>query len=289
MNNQIVSQTVTFNNQELITFEQNGVQYTAMKPICENIGIDWESQRQRIKRDDILSKVACMIKATGLDGKIYEMLSLPIQFLNGWLFGVDSKRVKTDEAKKNLMAYKLECYQVLHDYWHKGEAVNPRFEKITNTQAYKLKTAVEKRCKNNKEHYQTVWTALKHRFEVPKYTDILVKDFDNAMNLVWTIALPPVVEKPQPQTPTDKELYEILHAAISSHHQLHRMTKSLAVTLHVRDTIDYQLRGLREQIIKVVKFADNQNLQNRFGQPLVSHQAKLNAWDGASWSIAVTA
>ena len=289
MNNQIVSQTVTFNNQELITFEQNGVQYTAMKPICENIGIDWESQRQRIKRDDILSKVACMIKATGLDGKIYEMLSLPIQFLNGWLFGVDSKRVKTDEAKKNLMAYKLECYQVLHDYWHKGEAVNPRFEKITNTQAYKLKTAVEKRCKNNKEHYQTVWTALKHRFEVPKYTDILVKDFDNAMNLVWTIALPPVVERPQPQTPTDKELYEILHAAVSSHHKLHRMTRSLATTLHVRDTIDYQLRDLREQIIKVVKFADNQNLQNRFGQPLVSHQAKLNAWDGASWSIAVTA
>ena len=92
-----------------------------------------------------------------------------------------------------------------------------------------------------------------------------------------------------PQQPTNKELYEILHAAVSSHHQLYRMTRNLANTLHVRDTIDYQLRDLREQIIKVVKFADNQNLQNRFGQPLVSHQAKLNAWDGASWSIAVTA
>lgn len=287
MNNQIVSQTVTFNNQELITFEQNGVQYTAMKPICENIGIDWESQRQRIKRDDILSKVACMIKATGLDGKIYEMLSLPIQFLNGWLFGVDSKRVKTDEAKKNLMAYKLECYQVLHDYWHKGEAVNPRFEKITNTQAYKLKTAVEKRCKNNKEHYQTVWTALKHRFEVPKYTDILVKDFDNAMNLVWTIALPPVVEKPQPQTPTDKELYEILFGAVSSHHQLYRMTRNLANTLHVRDTIDYQLKDLKEQIVKAIKFAENQNLHNLLGKPLVDHNAQIHAWHGASWSIAL--
>lgn len=162
-------------------------------------------------------------------------------------------------------------------------------EKISDTQAYKLKTAVEKRCKNNKEHYQTVWTALKHRFELPKYTDILVKDFDNAMNLVWTIYLPPVAEKSQPQTPTDKELYEILHAAISSHHQLHRMTKSLAVTLHVRDTIDYQLRGLREDIIRAVKFANNQNLYNKLGLPLVSHDARLNAWDGASWSIAVPA
>lgn len=189
MNSQIVPQTVTFNNQELITFEQNGIQYTAMKPICENIGIDWRSQRQRILRDDVLSQAVVMI-TTPSKGGLQEMLSLPIKMLNGWLFGVDSKRVKTDKAKEYLLKYKLECFEALYNYWHKGEAVNPRFEKITDKQAYQLKTAVEKRCKNNKEHYQTVWTALKHRFEVPKYTDILVKDFDNAMNLVWTVALP---------------------------------------------------------------------------------------------------
>nr|WP_309576806.1 phage antirepressor N-terminal domain-containing protein [Moraxella osloensis] len=145
-------QTIVFNNQILTTFEKDGVRYVAIKPICENIGIDWESQRQRIKRDDILSKVACMIKATGLDGKIYEMLSLPIQFLNGWLFGVDSKRVKTDEAKKNLMAYKLECYQVLHDYWQSGIAVNKRMsqnfenlsiEDLLNASVEQGKTATE--------------------------------------------------------------------------------------------------------------------------------------------------
>jgi prophage antirepressor-like protein len=83
-------------------------------------------------------------------------------------------------------------------------------EKITDKQAYQLKTAVEKRCKNNKEHYQTVWTALKHRFEVPKYTDILVKDFDNAMNLVWTIALPPVLEQSQPDYSQNNALWKTI-------------------------------------------------------------------------------
>ena len=61
-------QTIVFNNQKLITFEKDGIQYTAIKPICENIGIDWESQRQRIMRDDVLNSTACMIKVVAEDG-----------------------------------------------------------------------------------------------------------------------------------------------------------------------------------------------------------------------------
>ncbi|WP_308219536.1 phage antirepressor N-terminal domain-containing protein [Aggregatibacter actinomycetemcomitans] len=48
-------QTLQFHHQSLITFEQNGTHYTAMKPICENIGLAWEPQLARIKRDDVLS------------------------------------------------------------------------------------------------------------------------------------------------------------------------------------------------------------------------------------------
>ena len=65
---QVKSQTIVFNNQKLITFEKDGIQYTAIKPICENIGIDWESQRQRIMRDDVLNSTACMIKVVAEDG-----------------------------------------------------------------------------------------------------------------------------------------------------------------------------------------------------------------------------
>ena len=36
MANQISTQTISFNNQSLITVEQNGNHYVAMKPICEN-------------------------------------------------------------------------------------------------------------------------------------------------------------------------------------------------------------------------------------------------------------
>lgn len=114
-------QTIQFYNQQIITVKQDDVVYTAMKPICDNIGLQWEAQRQRISRDEVLDSVACMIKATGNDGKNYEMLCLPIDYLNGWLFGVDVKRVKP-EIKDKLIQYKKECYQVLSDYWRKGTA-----------------------------------------------------------------------------------------------------------------------------------------------------------------------
>lgn len=55
MANQISTQTISFNHQSLVTFKQNGTHYTAMKPICENIGLDWKSQYSRMKRDDVLN------------------------------------------------------------------------------------------------------------------------------------------------------------------------------------------------------------------------------------------
>lgn len=96
MSNQTQLQTVQFHNQSLVTFEQNGIHYTAMKPICENIGLQWESQFNRIKRDEILSSTVVMINIVAEDRKNREMLCLPIQYLNGWLFGIDVKRVKPE-------------------------------------------------------------------------------------------------------------------------------------------------------------------------------------------------
>ncbi|MDO9914507.1 phage antirepressor N-terminal domain-containing protein, partial [Glaesserella parasuis] len=121
MSNQISTQTISFNNQALITFEQNGTRYTAMKPICENIGLAWEPQLLRMKRDDILSSTMIITIIVAEDGKNREMVCLPIEYLNGWLFGIDIKRCKP-EIRETLIKYKKECYQALHDYWFNGKA-----------------------------------------------------------------------------------------------------------------------------------------------------------------------
>ena len=112
--------TVPFHQQRLFVVEKNGRRWVAMKPICEAIGIDWDSQRKRIKRDPILSSVAVMMTATGADGKQYEMLFLDLDYLNGWLFGIDANRVMP-ELRERVIEYQRECYKVLAGYFHAKE------------------------------------------------------------------------------------------------------------------------------------------------------------------------
>lgn len=123
-------QTIQFNRQSLVTFEQNGTHYTAMKPICENIGLCWDGQRQRIQRDEVLSEGAVIITVPS-NGGDQQMICLPIEYINGWLFGIDIKRCKP-EIRETLIMYKKECYQALYNYWNKPQQLAlPEPQKFT--------------------------------------------------------------------------------------------------------------------------------------------------------------
>ena len=123
-------QTIQFNRQSLVTFEQNGTHYTAMKPICENIGLCWDGQRQRIQRDEVLSEGAVIITVPS-NGGDQQMICLPIEYINGWLFGIDIKRCKP-EIRETLIMYKKECYQALYNYWNKPQQLaRPEPQKFT--------------------------------------------------------------------------------------------------------------------------------------------------------------
>lgn len=126
---------VEFYGQSLITARSDeGVEYVAMKSLCENLGLDWRGQYQRIMRDDVLSQGVCMIHTqavkTGFGGD-QKMVFLPTEFLNGWLFGVDTSRLKDEAIRQKIIVYKKECFKVLHNYWsNKSNSVEARLEKL---------------------------------------------------------------------------------------------------------------------------------------------------------------
>lgn len=182
MSNQISTQTISFNNQSLVTFEQDDVHYTAMKPICDNIGLEWGSQYNRIKRDDVLNSVIFIMKMTGNDGKDYQMICLPIEYLNGWLFGIDVNRCKP-EIRETLIKYKKECYQALHDYWFKGKAertINPE-------QQQAIQEAVVKAHYRTGMSYAEIYRQLKSLFKVGKYDQLKPSHFENAISFLATL------------------------------------------------------------------------------------------------------
>ena len=86
-----------------------------IKPLCEAIGIDIDSQRQKLRKDPILSSFVFLTKATGTDGKIYNMLCLPLKYMFGWIFSINPERVN-EKSRESVIKYKKECYDVLYEY-----------------------------------------------------------------------------------------------------------------------------------------------------------------------------
>ena len=117
--------TINFNGQSLTVITgDNGEQLVAMKPICEAIGLSWQGQNDRIKRDEVLNNGIRVIRIPSKGGT-QETMCLPLKFINGWLFGIDIARCR-EEIRPRLTEYKRECYDALAAYWMTGTAQNPR-------------------------------------------------------------------------------------------------------------------------------------------------------------------
>jgi P22_AR N-terminal domain len=105
-------QTIPFHGLSLSAVLVNGAPFVAIRPICEALGINEAGQRQRIRRDPELKATACVMHSVAEDGKARQMLCLPLDRLNGWLFGVDVARVR-EELRERLGWYRRECFEVL--------------------------------------------------------------------------------------------------------------------------------------------------------------------------------
>lgn len=116
------TELIQFQGHDVVTIARDDGQiYVALKPIVEAIGLDWVSQYKRVQRDLVLSSTMVMMTMVAEDGKLREMLCLPLDMLNGWLFGVDANRVKP-ELRAIVIAYQRECYRVL-DAHFRGKAL----------------------------------------------------------------------------------------------------------------------------------------------------------------------
>lgn len=74
---------------------------------------------------------------------------------------------------------------------------NPKY--ITPQQGWLIQAAVQKRVHRDGVDFQTVYQALKAHFQIPKYTFLLEKDFDEALRFIDSCELRTPVKKAPPQ------------------------------------------------------------------------------------------
>lgn len=86
--------------------------YIPLRPIVEYLGLNWSGQFQRVKGDEVLADVIRSVWVTQTEAGGRMVLCLPLDYLSGWLFGIEARRVKP-ELKEKIIRYRRECYRVL--------------------------------------------------------------------------------------------------------------------------------------------------------------------------------
>lgn len=109
--------TVNFRGDELYGFENDDGIFVALKPIVESMAMDWNGQYQRVKRDPILSEGMCVMHIPFGRGGAQEAVCLKLELVNGWLFTIDTSRIKDAGVREKVIVYQRECYQVLEKHF----------------------------------------------------------------------------------------------------------------------------------------------------------------------------
>ncbi len=116
-------------NSDIIFYavEESGEPFVPMRPICENIGLDWKVQHRKLMANETRW---CVVMMTTHDasGRLQEMVCLPQRRLFGWLMSIHPSKVKP-ELRDKLTAYQQECDEVL--FHHFVGSLQERDELIT--------------------------------------------------------------------------------------------------------------------------------------------------------------
>lgn len=108
---------IRVNNVEIVSTNEGLI---PIRPICEALGVDYKSQYQKVKESKELESVVVLSTTTGADGKKYEMVCLPVEYIYGWVFSINPGNVKP-EVREQVIRYKMECYHALYLYFHRPQ------------------------------------------------------------------------------------------------------------------------------------------------------------------------
>ena len=108
--------TANFQGAEILGVELDGEVYIVLKPLVEAIGLAWNGQLERIKRDPVLREGMRMVRIPSLRGGNQDTVTLRLDRLHGWLFTINSGHTRP-EIQERVQAFQRECHDVLHRHF----------------------------------------------------------------------------------------------------------------------------------------------------------------------------
>lgn len=235
MTNQISTQTLSFYGSDLITLKVEDVIYTAVRPLVEAIGLDWASQSVKLNKNKVKFN-CCDIATVGADGKIRQMLCMPLKKLNGWLFSINPEKVRADLREK-VIQYQEECFEALYNYWHFGKAER----KTTVDERTGLRNAVNMLVGKKALMYNEAYNLVHQRFNVESIEDLTAEQLPQAVEYIHKIYLEGELIIDEPKTNNGIQISADVFEAIMKHT---RLAKRLAEQVEPFHRQLHQMLGL---------------------------------------------
>lgn len=113
---------IPFHGQTILAQRQaDGEVLVALKPICINLGIQYEAQYHRLQRTEWATM--SIMDTVGADGKNRTMVAVDRQTFTMWLATIDTARIKNPQARTLIVSYQKEAAQALDAYFNEGGAI----------------------------------------------------------------------------------------------------------------------------------------------------------------------
>ena len=176
---------VSFHGDTIFCIEHHCEPYVPMRPIVENLGMDWSAQAAKIRTNHNRWGVAVittpsaatvgMIATVAKDGKEREMLCLPLRKLAAWLASINPKKVR-QELRAKIELYQAESDDALWNYWMNGHAERKTYAEVnTKSQQDILQTIIDalvaKASESGKPRrilYAQIWNSFRRYFGLGK-------------------------------------------------------------------------------------------------------------------------
>ncbi len=96
--------------------DENGDVWVALRPIVNALGLDWGTQRKKLKN---LKEKGIALKATPLkdvNGKTQEMLTINLYDLPVYLYSININKVRP-ELREKIKKFQIETTHAIREYW----------------------------------------------------------------------------------------------------------------------------------------------------------------------------
>ncbi len=103
-------------NGALIQVSNDELMLVPIKPICEALGVTYESQAAKLREHPTFSSTMSLIDMVGADGKIRKMTCLPAEDVMGWVYTIHPDKV-APEVREALIRYQKECNHAIFQHY----------------------------------------------------------------------------------------------------------------------------------------------------------------------------